>query len=336
MAYELFFDSFDTDTFSINNGTFSRRGWSFWFNISGTIAIAPGTGRRGTQGLRLTSNYSAYGSLGFTGSTHAVVGFWFNPANLSQGACQFAFRRGTVNHVTFRLETDWRVTFTSAGGVAHTSVNRLNQGDYVEFGIIVGDSGFVEMRVNGSSSGWFSLSGVDTKASSWTLTDTFFIEAGWSTIAMNLYIDDFYVTYGNELKWLGDVRVDALPLNANSTPQDWTPDSGVAYQRLTQAEGYIQSATVGDESLFELADYAVNTVAIHGVVVNARALKSDSGTRSFALEAKSGDTTSVGATNALGTTSQEFRQTWVADPDTGAAWTGAALNALKVGVKLVE
>lgn len=148
--------------------------------------------------------------------------------------------------------------------------------------------------------------------------------------------DDFYLTYGNELKWLGDIRVDALALAGNSTPQDWVPDSGNAWERLNTTAGYITGTTLNQESRFTLADYTPVTTAIHGIQVCVAARKTDAGARSMAVAVKSGSTVAMGPTLSLGDSTAEYRQVLLTDPDTAAAWTDTGLDALELGVKVMD
>jgi hypothetical protein len=98
---------------------------------------------------------------------------------------------------------------------------------------------------------------------------------------------------------------------------------------------YVYDSTTGHVDLYELADLAVTPSAIIGVVARQFARKTDAGTRSGTTRIKSGATFQDGATFAQSTTYQFLNTVLATDPNTGAAWTAAAVNALQVGPKVV-
>lgn len=334
MAYELFCESFDTWT-----GSNTAR-WA----LSADVTVDSGTGRRSTNALKISSANAARTADSFTfpASTHIVVGFAFRrtPATGSTIFQDIVFRNSTNTLTSLRIDTDGILRIT-LGSTTYASTNAISNGAwyYVEIGVVIGNSGSFEVRVNGTSTGWINLSGVDTQPSTITSVNNVRLSVTGSNALSNgsAWIDDFRITYGDELKWLGDIRVDALVLTGNSTPQDWTPDTGNAWERLNNTSaGYITGMTLDDESLFTLADYTPATTAIHGVQVCAYARKTDAGSRSMAIEIKSDTTTDVGDTIALGDTTTEYRQVWLTDPDTAAAWTDGGLDALEIGVKVMD
>lgn len=335
MAYELFVDSFDTWTTSNT---------SRWQTLSNSIPVAS-SGRRSSAALRqqIGSTTTATAATSIPASTHCVIGFAYNMTRPIGTLATYLIylKSGTTNLITLTVTADNRLSVT-LGGTTYLSTKTYSPGTwvYIEIGAHISDSGSFEVKVNGSSDGWISLGTVDTKPSTETTITSIHLvasTAGLASTSITAYIDDLYITYGNELKWLGDIRVDALALTADSTPQDWTSDTGNAWDRLNNTSaGYITGTTLDDESLFALADYTPATTAIHGAQVCAYARKTDAGSRSMAIEAKSDTTTDVGDTIALGDTTTEYRQVWLTDPDTAAAWTDGGLDALEIGVKVMD
>lgn len=333
MSYDLFVDSFDTAT-TINTSRWVLDG------TTSNAAISAGNGRHSSASLRLggaSGTQVGIRNTAVPSSSNAVVGFSFKVANIflinvSGDLLQWVSGVNTLVSVVVDYLGYIKVTL---GGTTYSSVSTLISGVtyHIQIGVVIGTSGSLEVRVNGSSSGWLNLTGVNTKPGTDTGITAFRISHSAAGSGTPVDIDDFWLTYGTEQVWLGDVRIDALALTANATPQQWTPDTGTAYTRLNADAGYIESATVGDESLFELADFSGTTTDIKAVVVNASAKKTDAGSRSFAIEVNSGGTLSVGANKSLADTTAEYRQVWLTDPATSAAWTPTALNALQVGVK---
>jgi hypothetical protein len=330
MAYELFVDSFDTQS------TPSDARWTY--SPTYTV-IEAAQGRHGSAALRLwpsTTNAAWAKTVELTPSTHWVFGFSVKLSSALYVPLGIYLNNESTALVEVLITTTGRIQTTLAG-TTYTSTKTLavSSTNYLEIGIVVGDIGSLEVKVNGSSDGWLNLSTVDTKPGAATTGTNMMLYASNSNPNVPYYFDDLTITYGNELKWLGDVRVDALALTGNATPQDWTPDTGNAWERLNQDAGYIESNTVDDESRFNLADYTGTTTGIKAVVVNASAKKTDAGSRSFAIEVDSGGTVSVGSTRSLGDSTQEYREVYLTDPDTGSAWNDAGVDALIVGVKVI-
>lgn len=264
MAYELFVDSFDTDV--------SAGRWTLFSGDTNPSFAVPstGNGRHGSASGRLSGvfpyGFGSFRSQYLTSSTHLVVGAAVR-RNSSSNMALVGFLSTATGGPDVRLGSNGLLQYyLGAGPVAVTTDYVVAAGAwfYLELGVVIGASGSLEIRVNGSTV--VSLSGVDTRpgGSASTCNAVQLYMSGGNPIGSVDY-DDFYVSYGNELKWLGDIRVDALPLTSNSTPQDWVPDSGNAWERLNAAAGNIKGANVGDESLFNVADFTAATSAIHAV-----------------------------------------------------------------------
>jgi len=332
MAYKLFIDSFDTNV--------SAGRWIFYTGINNTLTIpSANNGRHGSASARITGTsgfFSGYRSQYVTPSTHVVIGAAVRRNN--PGASAFLGLLSTaMGGADVRVSSNGFLEYYLGSGAVVTTTFPVAHGAWyhVQIGVVIGASGSLEIRVNGSTV--VSVSGVNTRpggSASTCNAAQLYMGAGGSSDSADF--DDLYFAYGDELKWLGDIRVDALALSSNSTPQDWTPDTGNAWERLNATAGYITGTTLDDESLFALADYTPQTTAIHGVQVCAYARKTDSGSRSMAIEAKSGSTVAVGSTIALGDNTTEYRQVWLTDPNTAAAWTDGGLDALQIGVKVMD
>lgn len=336
MAYELFCESFDT--FSFSSAAFTNDRWSISrVGGSGVFSTSAGNGRHASASLRAApaSNSVLTATTRIAPSSHIVAGFW-HQSPLATGSTAIIFLNNTTALVTVTINASGFIVVT-LGSTTYTSTNSLPaSSSYIELGLVIGNSGSLEVRVNGSSTGWLALTGVDTQPGADTKANGVRLQVTGAS-AITVDFDDLYVTYGTELKWLGDIRVDALALTGNSTPQDWTPDTGNAWERLNDASaGYITGTTLDDESLFALADYTPQTTAIHGVQVSAYARKTDTGSRSMAIEVKSDTTIDAGDAIAMGDTTTEYRHVWLTDPDTAAAWTDGGLDALEIGVKVMD
>lgn len=326
MAYELFCDSFET---SLSAGR-----WVVKESPNSSLTIpSSGNGRRGGASMRHVTNsgYMYVRTQFLTPSSHVACGIALRSnANVSQ----IRFMNQNSASVTVIINLSGLLQYRVNNGAITSTTKTIPGGawNYLEVGAVIAASGSFTIKVNGEVIA--NVTGVDTRAGgSLTTVDNVELYNNYTTTDY----DDFYVTYGNELKWLGDIRVDALALTANSTPQDWTPDTGNAWERLNNASaGTITGTTLNQESRFALADYTPATTAIHGMQVSAYGRKTDAGSRSMAIEVKSGSTVAVGPTIALGDTTTEYRQVWLTDPNTAAAWTDGGLDALELGVKVMD
>lgn len=123
----------------------------------------------------------------------------------------------------------------------------------------------------------------------------------------------------------------------------WGNISGVAvnYPEVNQQPppgpySFVFDATAGHADLYDFP--ALNTMPanVHAVALKGYLQKSDSGARTVSLRVVSAGTDDGGSTTgqALGTTYGWLRSFWETDPATGAAWTGAAINAATSGVRI--
>jgi hypothetical protein len=97
---------------------------------------------------------------------------------------------------------------------------------------------------------------------------------------------------------------------------------------------YVQSANVNDEDLYQVDQLTFPPYAILGIVTHLYIRKSDAGTRQAQLRLKSGATEVGGVDTPVSSSWQYLARVDPTDPNTGAAWTQAALNALLIGHKV--
>jgi hypothetical protein len=97
---------------------------------------------------------------------------------------------------------------------------------------------------------------------------------------------------------------------------------------------YVYDATTGHEDLYDLANLAVTPTSIIAVQSRMFAKKSDSGSRNGQIRVKSGATEVGGTDTALPTSYAWLNRVDAVDPNTSAAWTASAVNALQVGPKV--
>lgn len=324
MAYEIFFDGFETYSTAADMLKFGY--------TSSPYSIENSNGRRSSKNCLCDSATGAVKSI--TASSHVVFGFAVKISAAAK-SMTIELRNSSTVHASLYIPVLDYPTLTTAG-VSRGAASKIYPFDtymFVEFGISVGTPGTYEVKINGSSTGWFPLTTANTKNGSTTTIDNFRFYGGSGNSLTR--VDDLYCAYGDELYYLGDSRVDRLLLTANSTPQEWTaPVGSNAYSILNTGSSYVSSNVDEATSYFTVADLDFDPTVIHGVAVRSLVKKSDAGYRESSLLLKS-DSTEVESTPLPLSTdllSQEmFFQT---DPSTNTAWTTSGVNGIEVGMRV--
>ena len=99
---------------------------------------------------------------------------------------------------------------------------------------------------------------------------------------------------------------------------------------------YVFDSTPGDSDLYGIAALPVTPLTMVAVTTRGYMQKSDAGTRTAAMQLQSGAT--VVATPTLTLIPSGWQWAWrmdPTDPNTGAAWTAAAVNAAQIGPMVV-
>lgn len=202
---------------------------------------------------------------------------------------------------------------------------------YCETEFVLSDTvGECRVWINGAKV--IDISGVDTKAqSSATVDRVSFNVAGNGS--GGLALDDLYVT--NTDARLGESRIYVLEPNADSSIQ-WTRSAGATnFSCVDEAPfnttDYVASATVGHQDYYGFANLPYVPATIHAVQTSMWAAKDDAATRTVRANLDSGGTVANGADFGLSATYLQKTDLYVLDPDTSAAWSAAAVDALLAG-----
>lgn len=112
-------------------------------------------------------------------------------------------------------------------------------------------------------------------------------------------------------------------------------DTGANYSQVNELPPsltqYVFSATAATRDTYALEDVPAGSWAVNCCEVLAYGQNSDASAGSLGLTVKSGATTNEGTAQSLVTTAQYLRQLYETDPNTSAAWTVSAVNALEAG-----
>lgn len=109
----------------------------------------------------------------------------------------------------------------------------------------------------------------------------------------------------------------------------------VAEVHMDSDTSYVFGSVPGNTDVYNLADLVTVPASIAAVVTRQSFKKSDTGARTATTRVVSGGTPFDQATINLATTYQWQNVYFPTDPNTSAAWTFAAVNALQVGPRIV-
>ena len=150
--------------------------------------------------------------------------------------------------------------------------------------------------------------------------------------------DDIYI-HDSATALTDHPRIEVLYPSGDGGTLTLTPSTGVNHYAVvdeTQADtsDYLSGSAVGNLDLLDATNLSGSPTTIPHVGIVAVAAKTDATARSVALGVKSGATTSDGGNFALSTTIARYERGIDLDPNTAAAWTAAAVNALQFQPKV--
>lgn len=265
-----------------------------------------------------------------------AVGFAYKIDRLSTLG-QFLILRdaSNANMIDLQVAASGAIKATRNGtllGTSATGVLTANIWAYIELEFVRSATvGSVNVYVNGTNV--LTLTGQNTGAND--IHSILF--QGQSMVQ---WIDDMYTV--DVATKLGECRVDLLAPTADTAQKDFTPSTGTANWSLVNGttynedSDYVSAATVGNKDLYDVADLSFTPVTIHAVQVNWRARKDDATARTVRANLKSGSTTQNGPTETMAASYVSFRDLYLTDPNTSAAWTASAVNAVQIGPEVVS
>jgi len=283
----------------------------------------------------------------------AAVGFAFFTPTLpsnSSSLCLASFRDSANNvHVTVVVSSTGQLVARNGKGplgegvVLATSAPCVFAGAYQHFEahMVVGVSGSLECRVDGVTV--LNISGVDTLGPSPADEEIGQVLVGCSGQGVfgfpaYVLVDDIFAWdasgTGSEVNdFIGDKKA-YTRLPAGDTPTaDWLPSTGaLQYPMLDNvppldASQYLQADNVGDKTQVTLAAFPSEIVAITGVYVVTRLFKTDAGAANAQVSIVSGVSVEAGTDRPVTTAPVWYGDVFETDPDTGAPWLLADLNA---------
>lgn len=359
----IYMDSFDDRADAAMLGRWTAK-------IAGTggdsSALVAGVGRRGTQGLRLSTSSTTDATARYTltpltpvpsGPT-CIAGFSWLPVNSfdfgtsttegTSSATMFAVRYNGTTQVWFRLRNDGKIEAYRGTTLLGTSTFTFveDSTDYWEFLVTVSTTvGVVQLRKNGDVDATLNLSGQNTRGSSADLWDQIAVgHIRVETVLANFVYDDFYLLDGTTSaddprnSFLGDCRVDATYPSAVGTYNDSTP-SGGAVDRYTMVDEALEDgdttyntfATAGDKDSYNYPTAPVAGATIYGIQVNAWQRKEDAGAATSRAFTRLGGTDYYGGSRSPGASYGAPYQIWAQKPSDSADWTDSDYNGAEFG-----
>lgn len=138
--------------------------------------------------------------------------------------------------------------------------------------------------------------------------------------------------------FMGDTFVLVAPPEADGTPSDWTPSSGVdRFSRVNTLapndETFISADTVGQTQEFSHTSLNLPVGAVSAIAVQTRAFKNDAGSADYRLGVASGSSTGMSNDIALATGVVSHTHIQNIDPATGLPWTQASAQSARLRIE---
>lgn len=311
--------------------------------ISGESGMDIETGRFSGYCLELDAAGCYIQPEALTTDATMIVGLAVN-FNLFVNNPFLDFYDGATLGVNLRLTTDGELAVyrgTTLLGTTSGLGLSLDTWYYIELKVVCNDSGSYELRVDGSNV--LSASGVDTKAGSNNYHTTFRCISPNTGSAQRVKIDDLYCLDGSgslNNNFLGNMKVVILLPNANGDSSQFAPSSGDNYACVDETicnddTDYVEDDTSAQKDLYNYEALSGNPPVIAGIQINTDCRETDANSFSLITPCKSGSTenddTAQTVTSSTYITKRRILET---DPNTSAAWTKTAIDAVQFGVKV--
>lgn len=348
----VWLDGFETYGASGANGTtlsteVARRYPAYSLPVASTPYAELAAGWGGGLGIKgCRSSVAHYIAPTFAHSLTWVVGCAIQlPASLRRSSIFVVCNRTTpfAKQVMLSIQHDgtlsvYRGDFSALLGTSKVAL-RPSAWYYIEFKVYCHDTaGTAEVHVNGLEV--LNLTGKDTL--SLASTDIGRIEISAPRAALDAVaagmLDDLYIQSGGS--FLGPNKVEVLRPTSDTVTIDWTPSTGTDHFALVDenpvnSSDYVASTTTNNADLYNIADLSVITDNIVGVQLGGAGCLDVAGTENLLLSCNSNGTGDDGSAFPLtGTSVLVYNRILETDPNTSAAWTISAVNALTAGVKV--
>src|SRR4029077_3090211 len=207
--------------------------------------------------------------------------------------------------------------------------------------VINNTTGSFTVRKNGNTSNDFVSTSLNTRVSANNYANRFQFGGGTTGVVAHQIDDLFWRSDAASVAWMGDLRCYAR-MPASDASVTFTKSTGASnFSCVDEAQqnaltDYVFDSNPGDADFYGIASIASTPATVIATTTRAYMQKSDAGTRTAAVQLKSGATTVASPTLVLTTSGWLWAwRTDLTDPNTGAAWTPAAVNNATIGPKVI-
>lgn len=336
----IFMDGFDHYTTADRFKRWTAGGGSEASIIGSAYARSPSG-----QGLTLAvaSNAQLYRSFG-SNYTAGLLGFAFYNTGTYVSRILAVILDGTTEQCSIRTNASSVLTVTQAATVKATGSTVLSQNTwyYIEFKYTIHQStGIAQIKLNGAAE-IASTANLDLTGTANNYWNGIQLRDG--SVPTVAYFDDLYLldtTTGDNVDFLGPVRVVALAPAAPGTTTAWTPNGGTNYGCVSEAyqdgdSSFNQSSTANQIDTFVMQDLPAAAGSVYAVQSILTARQDAGAARTIAPVLRPAATDRVGTTVALSTTYQMLTQIYDLNPEDTAAWATTDVASLEVGYKLIS
>ena len=321
----------------------------YWDSVGGTPGFVAGR-FAGSQALAwLSTTYSLTKSSAINDAVHHLVVSFRQTAAISGTTLgsYFELFDGATAQCSVVFRSDGAILLTSGGPAGTTLATYtgafpvVNTWYAFEIEVVINNTtGSFSVRKNGNTVADFTATALDTQSSANAYANK--LTVGMQVAVSAQHIDDlFWRSDASSVAWLGDIRCYArMPAS----------DASVTFSRSTGASNfgcvdeaqqnaltdYVFDSNPGDADFYGVASIASTPATVIATTTRAYMQKSDAGTRTGAVQLKSGATTVASPTLTL--TTSGWVWAWrmdLTDPNTGAAWTPVAVNNATIGPKVI-
>ena len=259
-------------------------------------------------------------------------GAYFQLSDGATAQCCIVFRQdGAILLISGAIGGTLIATYTGAFPV-------INTWYAFEFEVVINNTtGSFTVRKNGNTSNDFSATALNTRPTSTNNYANRLTFAQNASVAGQQIDDLFWRSDASSVAFLGDLRCYTRMPASDASVQfsrlgGATNTSQVSEAHQDGLTTYVFDSTPGDADFYNIGSIASTPVTTFAVVTRGYMQKSDAGTRTAAVQLKSGGTTVASPTLVL--TTSGFLWAWrmdLVDPATSAAWTAAGVNGVQIG-----
>jgi hypothetical protein len=322
----------------------------YWDIVSGTLPTFVAGRFAGSQALQYPAAASYFHGKNSSANdaVHHIVVAFRQTSGLagSTNYTYFQLSDGANIQCSIIFRSDGAVLLTSGGTAGSTiatytsAVTAANTWYAFELEVFISSTaGYMNVRKNGNTVNDFtSATNLNTRAGSTNNYANRLYIGSLNVGASAHQLDDlFWRSDASSVAWLGDIRCYTRMPASDASVQfsrlgGATNTSQVSEAHQDGLTTYVFDSNPGDADFYNIGSIASTPVTTFAVVTRGYMQKSDAGTRTAAVQIKSGGTTVASPTLVL--TTSGFLWAWrmdLTDPATSAAWTAAAVNNVTIG-----